>query len=297
MAKKAGWDLNLLSFPPRIIHANYFSFVPGQVVGPHWDNSNLFILVSEGKGIVRAARRDIQIREGMVCCIPWTLPVLYKADKNEPMKIATLHLEYRPWRKHIRHKTFHTRICRNSSCSTMETPPFPQPFPDIHVVSALTHSALFSLASRIIWVYDKKEIPNREALLRALAVLFVHEYGSVKNETMDESNVKVKGTAAFHELIYQLEFHYADPLTTRWLAERAHMSYSTLSVLFKKKTGVSPMEYVIQMRINRAQQLLRTSALSIKEIVKKVGISNQRYFSRLFRNRCGLSPSDYRKKE
>src|SRR3989339_882348 len=251
MAKKVNRDLNFLSFPPRIIHANYFSFLPGQVMGPHWDKSNLFILVSEGKGIVRAGCRDIQIREGMVCCIPWATPVLYKTDKNESMKIATLHLEYRPWRKHIRHKTFHTRICRNSSCVTMEKPLFPQPFSDIHIVSTLTHSALFSLASRIIGVYDKKEMPNREALLRALAVLFVNEYGAVKNEATDGPNAKAGGVASFHELIYQLEFHYADPLTTRWLAERAQMSYSTLSVLFKKKTGVSPMEYVIQMRINR----------------------------------------------
>lgn len=297
MANKIKRDLKLLSFPPRIIQANYFSFSPGQRLGPHWDASNLFILVNEGKGTLRAGRRDYSIREGMACCIPWATPVSYNADKKEPMKIMTLHLEYRPWRKYAFPSRVHTRYRPDPSSITMQKPPFPQPFSGIRIISPLTHSALFGIASRIVQIYDQKKMPNREALLRASAILFVHEVWSVTHGIIDGADAKTGGTPSFYELIYQLQFHYADQLTTKWLADRAKMSYTTLHALFKKKTGVSPMEYVIQMRIHRAGQLLRTTPLSIKEIAVRVGIDNPRYFSRLFGKRCGLSPSQYRNED
>jgi len=71
-------------------------------------------------------------------------------------------------------------------------------------------------------------------------------------------------------------------------------SSAYLCVNFKKVTGLSPTEYLILVRLSHAQRLLRGTALSIDEICERVGIPDHNYFSRLFRKRNNVSPSEYR---
>ena len=61
--------------------------------------------------------------------------------------------------------------------------------------------------------------------------------------------------------------------------------------------GLPPIEYQISKRISYSKDLLRYSRLSIKEISLAIGIENTAYFSRLFKRKVGISPSDYRQTE
>lgn len=61
--------------------------------------------------------------------------------------------------------------------------------------------------------------------------------------------------------------------------------------------GLPPIEYQISKRISYSKDLLRYSRLSIKEISLVIGIENTAYFSRLFKKKVGISPSDYRQTE
>ena len=63
----------------------------------------------------------------------------------------------------------------------------------------------------------------------------------------------------------------------------------------KKKTGLSPMDYYIKMKIQYACQLLSQSDLKIKEVAEKIGYEDPYYFSRLFKQVMNKSPKDYRK--
>lgn len=79
------------------------------------------------------------------------------------------------------------------------------------------------------------------------------------------------------------------------LADVANLSQSHLSRLFKTQTEMSPGEYLIRLRMERARQLLATSLLSIKQVMAKVGYYNKSHFARYFRGFFHLSPSEYRK--
>jgi AraC-like DNA-binding protein len=72
-------------------------------------------------------------------------------------------------------------------------------------------------------------------------------------------------------------------------------SVSHLSAMFKKATGVSPINYFNQLKIKEACNLLRESDMKISQISYKVGISDNYYFSRLFAKIMGISPKEYRK--
>ena len=89
--------------------------------------------------------------------------------------------------------------------------------------------------------------------------------------------------------------HLADKLSLDDIAAAVHLSPSRLSHLFKTQTGISPLHYVEQRRIERAKQLLDRTGLSIREIAAEVGY-DPFYLSQRFKRQTGLAPRDYRQK-
>ena len=83
-------------------------------------------------------------------------------------------------------------------------------------------------------------------------------------------------------------------ISVKDLANAAHMSLSRFFPYFKSQIQQSPMDYVKKTRITRACRMLVTTELSIFEIAERVGFSNQFHFSRVFKEICGETPSDYR---
>jgi len=78
------------------------------------------------------------------------------------------------------------------------------------------------------------------------------------------------------------------------LADILHYHPNYFSNFFKSHIGKSPINYLNQLRINKAQQMLISSSFDIKEISDKVGFNSISYFSRYFKKEMGLSPSEYR---
>ena len=78
------------------------------------------------------------------------------------------------------------------------------------------------------------------------------------------------------------------------VASEVNMSYSWFRKLFKEYTGLSPANYIQEMKIERAKNMLMTSELSIKEIAYLLNFESVSYFSLTFRNRTGKTPTEYR---
>ena len=95
----------------------------------------------------------------------------------------------------------------------------------------------------------------------------------------------------------EMEKKLADPIDLGCLAAELRIGRSTLGRLFRTEVGLSPREYWIRRKIRRAQEYLVNTDFSIKEISVQLGYSSQFHFSGEFRKRCGLSPSEFRKKE
>lgn len=83
-------------------------------------------------------------------------------------------------------------------------------------------------------------------------------------------------------------------LSVEEIAREFHYSPSHYTALFKKKTGLSPIDYFIRMKIHYACQLLSQRELIIKEIADKVGYEDPYYFSRIFKKVTGKSPEQYK---
>lgn len=84
-------------------------------------------------------------------------------------------------------------------------------------------------------------------------------------------------------------------ITLDELAKITKLSISQFSLLFKRKTGKSPLDYLIQLRIQKACELLENTSLKIKDIANSIGYEDPYYFSRIFKKTVGSTPRDYRK--
>jgi transcriptional regulator GlxA family with amidase domain len=84
------------------------------------------------------------------------------------------------------------------------------------------------------------------------------------------------------------------PLQAAALASRANVSLSHYFALFKRLTGSTPIDYFIRLRMERAREMLETTALTVKEVAAALGYDDPFYFSRVFKAINGLAPTDYR---
>lgn len=94
-----------------------------------------------------------------------------------------------------------------------------------------------------------------------------------------------------------IDVHYAENLTLDTLSEFTYMNKYYLSHVFKESFGKSPIDYLIDKRIETAKTLLRTTEYSISKISELVGYNSQSYFSQLFKKRVDNTPSGYRKQK
>ncbi|HEX2948983.1 MAG TPA: helix-turn-helix domain-containing protein [Armatimonadota bacterium] len=94
--------------------------------------------------------------------------------------------------------------------------------------------------------------------------------------------------------ISKIEQDYASPLSIRELAESVNMSERNLARRFREGVGMTPIDYLIHLRIRRASQLLRDTPHSVAEIAAAVGMEDSNYFTRQFKRLMGVSPRDFR---
>lgn len=84
-------------------------------------------------------------------------------------------------------------------------------------------------------------------------------------------------------------------LTVNKLVEEIGMGRTAFFTKLKSKTGLSPVEFIRETRIQRASQLLKDMQYNITEVTYMVGMNDSRYFSKCFKKSFGMTPSEYRK--
>jgi AraC-like DNA-binding protein len=94
-------------------------------------------------------------------------------------------------------------------------------------------------------------------------------------------------------LRYMLQ-HLNQPMKVPVLSAMVGLSQSSFFALFKSATGLTPLDFFIRARMQRAGELLEETSLQIKEVAARLGYDDQFYFSRLFKSVHGVSPREYR---
>jgi transcriptional regulator GlxA family with amidase domain len=106
---------------------------------------------------------------------------------------------------------------------------------------------------------------------------------------------KVKENDVVENAILFMKENIPKKITLSDIASHVGLSASHFSLVFRTKTGRSPMDYLMHLRIQRACALLDATAMRISEIAVATGYDDPFYFSRVFKNIMNSSPVKYRK--
>ena len=153
--------------------------------------------------------------------------------------------------------------------------------------SALTESDIVSLEKSIGESIQEK-CPSIEALkdcIRYCMAMIRHYVQRYRND---------RAGHIIERCIEELRENYHMDYSLAEMAEKYYFNPSYFSTLFKKYTGVHFTDYLINLRVERAKQLLLETNDKIYQIAKKVGYQDVKYFTRVFKKKYGCTPEEFR---
>ena len=104
-------------------------------------------------------------------------------------------------------------------------------------------------------------------------------------------------SGAVSSVIRYIHRHYEKPdLSIQEIAGTVHLSVGYLSSIFRKETGMTIKNYLTELRINKAQELLEKDGMKIGDVSRMVGYRSSQYFSQAFYKSVGILPTEYRRK-
>ena len=148
------------------------------------------------------------------------------------------------------------------------------------------------LMKTMVGEYLAKAPMFEKTLDSMLMCLLVYLYRTRPRLFLEDENAN---TEIVREIQGRFEKDYSERFTLAALAAEYHISSSHLSHIFKDVTGYAPIEYLLICRLSEAKNLLKSTDKSIKEIIDLCGFSDESNFSRTFREKVGMTPTEFRK--
>lgn len=163
------------------------------------------------------------------------------------------------------------------------------------------HQTQFEICSDIlktlnIFAFEySKCMMNSNITLDAQATVITHWIiRSILGQTLDMRAISSDYSVARAQ--HYIEQHFAEKITVSDLSKLGHLSAASLNRKFKVEVGKTPIEYLIQLRIERAKTLLRRKNIAITDIALRCGFSSNSHFTACFVKNTNTTPSEYQSK-
>lgn len=155
----------------------------------------------------------------------------------------------------------------------------------IHALSVELYRMAVTVAGEQNPCYQQM-LSGTVAQLLGIALYREQPFSSVDGEAMDKiARAKIL-----------MQEGLSGNISVQEVARRLHVSYSWLRIMFRKVTGMAPVQYVLELKLLRAKELLAAGTVNVKEIAYALNFSSPRYFSGFFKKKTGLSPQQYRER-
>lgn len=173
---------------------------------------------------------------------------------------------------------------------------------DVETLNAVYHSLLHTLyhvahkkGISVKALAGMKKGPDDPAATRSIAQL-KHWTGRVIASAVDYMLRYEGESSALIEKVKSFIDNHLKEVTRESIAAHVYLNSAYLSRLFKKETGQSLVDYIIQAKINRAKMMLTESNIRISDICEELGYDNFSHFGKIFKKSAGITPQEYRKR-
>ncbi|MCI8822633.1 MAG: AraC family transcriptional regulator [Lachnospiraceae bacterium] len=256
------------SLDAYVYTCGYETCEPGHSYGPVLRSGYLIHYVLGGKGYYRVNNTMYRLEEGDAFLICPDELIYYEADKKEPWTYTWIGFQGVKIRGYL------------ERTSLPATPVFHYGHDDR---IRLCHEKMFE-ANQLSG--------NRDLIMNS--ILYEYLFLLARKFPREQISPGEKQSIYVEEALRYLESRYGQELSIQALADELGLDRSHLHRVFKAATGVSPQEYLLDLRIRKASELLKRTDLPISVIALSVGYEDTLYFSRLFKKKKGQSPTRYR---
>lgn len=253
-------------------HCGMEECAPGHFYGPAVRDHFLIHYIRSGKGMFRVGNRIYRLQKGQCFLICPDVVTFYQADRDEP------------W--HYLWVGFHGKRAADylKSANLTQANPIFSHDPDDFLKECLVRM-----------VETNKIVRGRETRLKGLLFLFLSKLIETAN-----GEDRVGGSLSKKELyitkaIEYIRMNYSRKISIAQIAGYIGLDRSYFCSLFKEHLKISPQEFLINFRINKACDLMRNNLLLIGDISRSVGYEDQLQFSKVFKKLRGLPPREFRK--
>ncbi len=136
----------------------------------------------------------------------------------------------------------------------------------------------------------KQNIISRRTESQGIIQILIARFLEKAQRKQDTTDIRVRKALSF------IKKNISAPLTTEFIAAEACLSKEYFIRIFKHATGISPLKYINNKKMEKAQLMLITSDEPIKNIAFALSYEDYSYFIRLFRKTTGMTPAEFRKK-
>lgn len=239
---------------------------PKHSYGPIVRGKFILHYVVEGQGKLLLGGKEYHIRGGEAFLIYPQELAYYEADEQKPWRYLWVIFE----------GTKAEEILRTAGITEEQPMLYPK---DGGAELLLAMEQLMSDYNQ-----ELKTIGNMYALLQI-----------IKNHSAEERQNNARLPQTYTEQIKRyIEYRYVEDVKVSELAEHCGLNRSYMTKCFTESTGVSPKEYLMQCRMQKAKELLKNADLPISNVAYTVGYSDPFAFSKIFKKREGMSPLEYR---
>lgn len=137
-------------------------------------------------------------------------------------------------------------------------------------------------------MFDYKMYPNIELLTEKLLLIFEKCIAHI-NAKEKKYNRMTQEALRIIKLSY-----YKSDISLSYIANQINVSPSYLSSVFNREVGMSIAKYIMELRIEKARNLLKQTSLRIVDVAEAVGYNDKRYFGQVFKRETGSTPNEYR---
>lgn len=248
----------------------YFPESRGHLVErPQGIDQTVLMFIEKGCGWVQLNEKMHHLGAGHMVILPAGVPHRYGASETEPWRLFWFHFEGRGALDLLQWTEFSIEN-PIANCSAPET--FRRLF-----------RSIFAAVERGYQEHTLLQLSN--VLINILTLLH-------RNPLQDRS--RSEAIACIERVMDEMREDVTQPQTLEDYARSAGYSVPQFSIWFKAHTGVSPMTYFSELRMQRACELLDTTSLSIKQVALELGYADPLYFTRCFTKCTGKSPKSYR---
>ncbi len=259
------------------------------------------IVVYEGVLRCSVGREIHRLREGDACLVPVGLPVDQYADGG-PCRFFYAHIDCPvfPVDSTAQKETPSNPANRSHPGGFFFLPPVTPKDTLIRIGGKMDtgrhKSEIFTLFQRLLLERSRQTIysPLMISLELSQILVLLGQCWSGKSAVLHQTPERREQNRLVQDALLYLHSNYASPIRISELAEQLQISQQYLARLFKAETGASPLQYLNRLRIEKAKEAMRVNAVNISEAAMAAGFDNLYYFSRLFKQLEGMSPSAYR---